>query len=265
MVLPCHPACSPSPFWSSVHDIAHHLLGQARDPGVTCVDYISFTPPSNPLWSPPLSCFPSLTYFSTLVLFYLLFRLHAWPPSISLLLECSFTITHLMCLFIAMPVMDLEFNFKFLMTLTSPSGLQVPVQLPWLCCLTLMVHGFTNVGFVRGLHGGQSRPQSSGLNTILPVQGWILEPVPAVGMVGRTYIQRTEEGWAASFCLGPTHRSLCGSVLSMTFYRWPATMVSFTFSERGMKPSWVFGCASNLKTTVSFSFWKTIETLRCGI
>lgn len=39
------------------------------------------------------------------------------------------------------------------MTLTYPSGLQVPVQLPWLCCLTLMVHGFTNVGFVRGLKG----------------------------------------------------------------------------------------------------------------
>lgn len=232
MVLPCRPACPTFPLLK----FRTRLCPPPPWPGQRSWGYLCWLPLLHPSIQPIIK---STTFMLSLphILFHpghLLPALRA-PRLTSIYFPApgmffynhtlDVPLSSLLWLF-----MDLEFNLKFLMTLTYPSGLQVPVQLPWLCCLTLMVHGFINVGFLRGLHGGQSRPQSTGLNTILPVQGWILEPVPTVGMEGRTYIQRTQEGWGAFFCLGSTHR--CGGVLSMTFYRWPAAMVSFAFSER---------------------------------
>lgn len=56
------------------------------------------------------------------------------------------------------------------------------------------------------------------LNTTLLSQGYILETAPSVGMMGRTYIPRTEEvwGWGTFDCLGPALRSTCSHILSTT-------------------------------------------------
>ena len=56
----------------------------------------------------------------------------------------------------------------------------------------------------------------NGLNTTLLSHGCIHEMAASVGIVGRVYIPRTEEGEQASSCMGPALRSTRGHVLPVT-------------------------------------------------
>lgn len=66
---------------------------------------------------------------------------------------------------------------------------------------------------VRGLNWVQLHPD--GLNSTLLSKDYVLEAAANMPIVGGMYFPRTREGWGASNCPGPAHRSTRGHILSM--------------------------------------------------